>query len=90
MDTPLYDTKLVREVRLWLGEVGLKFFRDLRDKYGDEFGTACWMENGIPHPVHFREGMQIRNKLRELTNGSWTSHQYDDNWHKVIAECLND
>lgn len=80
--------ELVEETKKWLGEAGLKFFRGLHEKYGDEFGIACWMEGDIPHPVHFREGMQVRNKLRDLTDGGWTAHEYDDNWHRVIKECL--
>jgi hypothetical protein len=80
---------LIRDVKQWLGEAGLKFFSDLREKYGEGFGTACWMEGEIPHPVHFREGMQVRNKLRELTNGGWTSHEYDDNWAAVVKEALD-
>jgi len=81
---------LIKDMKQWLGEAGLKFFRDLRDKHGDSFGTAVWMEGNIPHPVHFREGMQVRNKLRDLTSGSWTTHEYDDNWAAVIAACLDD
>jgi len=79
---------LVQQMKRWLGEAGLKFFGDLRKKYGESFGVAVWMEGDIPHPVHFREGMQVRNKLRDLTNGSWTAHEYDDNWATVIEKCL--
>ena len=38
----------------------------------------------IPHPVHFREGMWVRNRLREITNYAWTDHEYDDRWAELI------
>jgi len=43
----------------------------------------------IPHPVHFREGMQIRNFMR--ASGycqGWTSEDFDEMWVKAVEETL--
>lgn len=77
---------LVSQVREWLGPEGRQHFQRIKDQHGTV--NACWMEGGIPHPVHFREGMQVRNKLRELTNGEWTAHEYDDHWVEVIERAI--
>lgn len=51
---------------------------------------AVYMEGRIPHPVHFREGMQIRNFMREQPEcKGWTDHEYDDNWVKAVEQALN-
>lgn len=79
------DEALVANVREWLGEEGINQFR----KWKEEHGTVSPVIGGlIPHPVHFREGMHVRNKLRELTNNSWTSHEYDERWTSVIEEAI--
>lgn len=77
---------LIPDMRVWLGEDGLDFFRNVKKVHGQL--NACWLEDNIPHSVHFREGMLVRNKLRELTNGTWSSHEYDDTWVDVIEECI--
>ena len=79
---------LVLSVREWLGEQGLNHFRNIKAQHGKI--NACWSEGGIPHPVHFREGVQVRNKLRDLTNNSWTSHEYDDRWIEVIEAAIGE
>jgi hypothetical protein len=45
---------------------------------------------GIPHPVHFREGMQIRNWLRKQpeTKG-WTDYDYDDKWEGLVLKAIS-
>lgn len=77
---------IVAELKKWLGSKGLGHFRDIKTKYGRL--DAVWNEGGIPHCVHFREGMQIRNKLRELTNYSWTDHEYDDRWVEYVEKAI--
>jgi hypothetical protein len=43
----------------------------------------------IPHPVHFHEGMSVRNFMRKtgLCDG-WDAHDYDDNWSTLIEKVL--
>lgn len=79
---------LAQKIRDWLGEPGIKFFRQVRDEHGTL--NAVLTDGPIPHPVHFREGMQVRNKLRDLTNNSWTAHEYDDRWEKIVLEAIKE
>jgi hypothetical protein len=81
-------TALVVQLRDWLGRTGIAHFRKIKAEHG-EINTV-WMEGGIPHSVHFREGMQVRNKLRELTNNTWSSHEYDDRWIGLIEEAIKE
>lgn len=77
---------LIPELKKWLGVDGIAFFKGLKVEYGKV--NAVWDEGGIPHCVHFREGMQVRNKLRDLTDGSWTTDEYDNTWVDIIEECI--
>jgi hypothetical protein len=77
---------LIPQLQEWLGEKGIGFFKRLKNEYGTV--NAIWSEGGIPHVVHFREGIQIRNKLRDLTNNSWSCHEYDNTWVEIIEECI--
>lgn len=65
----------------WLGYDGTAFVCMLIEEYGTEWGVACWNHYGIPHSVHFREGMAIRNYMRKWAMfNQWDDHQFDDNW----------
>jgi len=81
------NDKLVRKVREWLGEDGLKFFRGVKEKYGRI--DALWMDGILPHPVHFREGMRVRNFMRDtgLCKG-WDAHDYDNRWVAVVERAI--
>jgi hypothetical protein len=54
-------THLIPELKKWLGIDGIAFFKRIKAEHGRI--NAVWDEGGIPHCVHFREGMQVRNKL---------------------------
>ena len=47
----------------------------------------------IPHSVHFREGMQVRNKMRDLHKvmgyGIQHDHTYDNTWEGAVKACLH-
>jgi len=100
----------VKHTKKWLRDDGIKFFREIKEKYGRI--DAIWMEGDeneeelkgvaaavayargvparIPHAVHFREGMQVRNYMR-LANDyckGWDDHDYDDNWVELIEKCI--
>ena len=68
-----------------LGEAGLTHFRELKKKYGTV--NACYDEGGIPHITHFREGMWVRNRLREIYP-NMGDHWYDDNWVELVEEAI--
>ena len=76
---------VVAALKAWLGDVGIQHFRDIRDKHGRI--DAVWMDGKLPHPVHFREGMQVRNCMRGLDDCSdWNDHDFDNNWVHAV-EC---
>ncbi len=67
----------------FIGPDGISDFKIYLDKY--DTVSPVYMCGGMPHPVHFREGMQIRNFMRscDFCNG-WTDHEFDDNWQNAI------
>jgi hypothetical protein len=81
------SNELITTTKNWLQKEGIKFFREIKEKHGKI--NYCWDEKGIPHPVHFREGMQVRNFIRStgLCN-DWNGLDYDDNWIALIEECI--
>jgi len=55
------------------------------------FGARCGGAWRIPHPIHFREGMEIRNKLRETgLCDDWSDHDLDNNWHRIVEKAIED
>lgn len=74
----------------WLRPSGIKYLKGIKEKYGEI--AACWNEGGIPHPVHFREGMQIRNWMRDQPEfaDNLDCHWLDNNWEKFTEECLKE
>lgn len=78
---------LTSALKEWLREEGIAWFSTcFRD-----FGKVDPILNigGLPHPVHFREGMQVRNFLRTLPETSgWTSHDYDNRWASLVRAVL--
>ena len=90
---------LIEAVRLFLREDGIAQFREWAKEYGTvspvikiETPTGERLGSGappIPHPVHFREGTQIRNFMRGtgLCTG-WDDHDYDNNWTKVVEAAI--
>ena len=80
--------EIVKKTKDWLGEDGIKFFKETKEKYGEI--AAVYSEGGIPHSVHFNEGMQVRNFLRSTSLClNWTHHDLDDNWVKIIEIIIN-
>ena len=83
--------EIISELKKWLGHEGVDFFKQLQQRYGtlhailDDGSDA---ETGYVHLVHYREGMQVRNKLRELTHYSWTDQEYDDRWSGLVEEAI--
>lgn len=78
-------TKLVEEVRRFLGEAGAAFFRKLKEDHGNY--APVLGDGPIPHPVHFREGMQIIMRQSGECD-DWTDHDLDNLWCKVVDKVL--
>jgi len=76
---------IVEKLKVWLGAEGKSFFKEIKAKHGQI--DAVFMEGRIPHPVHFREGMQVRNFLRGLPEcKDWDAHDYDNKWVLLVEE----
>ena len=79
---------LLLKVKHWLKAGGVKHFQNIVKEH-DRI-DAVWMEGSIPHPVHFREGMQVRNFLRDQKEcNSWNQDDLDNNWVTVIKKILD-
>jgi hypothetical protein len=78
---------LVSAVREWLGEDGINFFQSVKESHGRI--DAIWNEGGIPHAVHFREGMEVRNFMRSTGKvDHWSCRDLDDLWIEVVEKAI--
>jgi hypothetical protein len=83
--------KITREIMKatveWLGPDGIAHFKRYKEKYGTVSPT--FMDGRLPWPVHFREGMKVRNFLRTLPDcKGWNDHDLDAAWAEVIESAL--
>jgi hypothetical protein len=80
---------MIQRVREWLGPEGIELFKDYKAKY--KTVSPVFVDNGIPHPVYFIEGMQVRNFLRTLEEcKDWTDHDFDNQWAKIINQAIEE
>jgi len=78
---------LIERLSTWLGEEGKEFFQWCIKEHGEV--SCVYEENGLPHPVHFREGMQVRNWLRQQPEcEGWDSHKLDNEWAKLVESAI--
>ena len=79
--------ELIKKTRKWLGKNGIAFFKEMKEKH-DGY-SPVFMVGDIPYPVHFREGMQVRNFMRNSgLCDEWTCHELDDNWIHLIEKVM--
>ena len=79
--------ELVEKTREWLGEDGRAFFKKCLEEHGKI--DAVYEEGRIPHAVHFREGMSVRNFLRGTgLCDHWTDHDFDNSWVDIVRRAL--
>ena len=84
---PEIPEKLVDHLIGNLGEGYILFFAGCWHVYGTY--SPVFSSGGIPHPVHFREGMEIRNAIRESGMcEDWDSEILDDIWCYVIDKVV--
>ena len=78
----------------WLGEDGIRYFRHLKGLKGTVVPVLKLNKEknaGVPAwPVHFREGMQIRNWLRANTElgKKLDSIELDDCYVNILEEVI--
>jgi hypothetical protein len=79
--------ELVDAVKGFLGPPGIALFSFYKREHGTV--SPVYMEDGFPHPVHFREGMHVRNYMRS-TNlcENWSPHDLDDTWAEVVERAI--
>jgi len=82
------DDKLINDFISWIGNENLRWFKHLKGLTGTYSPVLKLSQKrkGIPiHPVHFREGMQIRNWMRRHKScKNWTDNDFDDNWVLLV------
>lgn len=86
------EQSLVDKVYEWIGEENVRYFKHLKGLTGTVSPVLKlnMKRKFIPaHPVHLREGMQIRNFMRRQPEcENWGDHEFDENWIKVIESCI--
>lgn len=107
---------IVPALRKFLGDEGISFFQEVREKFGRVDAVFAYDDNDkmlssreeirmysaerqrrgenpfvLPHAVHFKEGMQVRNFLRKLPEcKGWTAHDYDERWVGLVEVALEE
>ena len=88
----LLDTKLVDDFILWIGDENLRWFKHLKGLTGSYSPVLKLNQKrkGLPvHPVHHREGMQIRNWMRSHDScKDWTDNDFDDMWVYLVDSAI--
>lgn len=91
----LNDELYIKSLKIWLGEENIRYFKHLKGLKGGVFPVLKlnMKRKGLPaHPVHFREGMQIRNYLRtefpELSK--MTRDIFDDYTIELMEKVIKD
>jgi len=70
----------------WLGYDGIAYLTMIMDEM--EGVTSVWMNGRIPHAFHFKEGMTIRNWLRNEKVYP-VGIELDDVYEQFIKNALN-
>ena len=79
---------LVEAMQEHLGSKGTQFFKDCVQEYGT---VSPVIPSNPPHPVHFREGMRVRNFMRKRPEcEGWTDIELDDNWMGLVASAIGE
>lgn len=94
METNKLTSKEMAAFKEWLGEDGIRYFRHLKGLKGTVVPVLKLNKEknaGVPAwPVHFREGMQIRNWLRANTElgKKLDSIELDDCYVNILEEAI--
>lgn len=89
METNKLTQEEMTAFKKWLGDDGIRYFRHLKGLKGTVI-PVLGSKKGMPWPVHFREGMQIRNWLRENTElgRKLYSIELDDCYAEILEEAI--
>lgn len=93
---PELEKEIVEELYRYLGVAGLDFFQKVKSEFGNVSAVLPRGHvlnpygNFAPFPIHFNEGMQIRNFVRtKFTDEKFDSEQLDNNWGKWVEAALD-
>lgn len=82
---------IARELRTKMGVPFANRLRHIRDTFGEgkKLNVVFTADDGLSYPVHFKEGMAVRNLLRksEACFG-WSAQQLDDRWEALALEAI--
>jgi len=82
------NENLINKFSKWIGNENLRYFKHLNGLTGTYAPVLKLNQKrkGIPvHPVHLREGMQIRNWMRQQKEcNGWNDIDFDDNWCNLV------
>ena len=89
METNKLTQEEMTAFKKWLGDDRIRYFRHLKGLKGTVI-PVLGSKKGMPWPVHFREGMQIRNWLRENTElgRKLYSIELDDCYAEILEEAI--
>lgn len=80
---------IISRLREWLGDDNVRYFRILKSLTGSYSPVLRlnMKRKGVPtHSVHFHEGMQIRNWMRQQPEfKDWDSQRLDNSWQTLVA-----
>lgn len=65
MSNEIFSKELVNKTKEWLGEEGLKYFREWIEEFGKDWYFSCKIISGFPYSIHFNDGMSVRNFIRQ-------------------------
>ena len=71
-----FNTEQIEACREYLGEYGIEFFQGLHESEGTLLSA------------HLREGMAVRNFMRESGLFSLDCHWLDDNWMLLVLKVI--
>jgi hypothetical protein len=83
---------LVDKMYEYLGQENLRYFKHIKGLKG-KYNTVLKLNRkrkGIPvHPIHLREGMQIRNWMRAQEEcKDWSCDMFYNEWTKILDLCI--
>lgn len=82
---------IAQALRAMMGEDMVARLRGIRDSFGGKLNVLIEPKElgAIPYPVHFREGMAVRNALRRIPESmGWSANDYDDRWEAIALEAI--
>jgi hypothetical protein len=80
----------INNLKTFLGKGGIRFFQLCKFLKGTVSPVFTFKKMKYVHPVHLREGMQIRNWMRSQPEfKDFSDHDYDNNWMALIEKTIN-